>query len=231
MAIVLKGYHKDSWQIPTANAHRFWSILAARYVHFGDLWRQNYRNLQSVNWPELMKIANNSYAIINDMKGRSYGYTILEALIFLAVSGLLFAAVYPSFVGRDNKTKFSQAVRDLDTKINDIMNDTSLLVKEFQPVSAVARTIWYKVKKNETISKIAAKYGVSVSSIKKWNKLKKAYVAYGQKIKLIIAPPATAVSSCYTQAFANKIIEKKADTVRVDMAVVARLVNEKLNGK
>ena len=59
------------------------------------------------------------------MKSRFDGYTILEALIFLAVSGLLFAAIYPTFVGRDNKTKFTQSVRDLESKINDIINDVS----------------------------------------------------------------------------------------------------------
>ncbi len=59
------------------------------------------------------------------MKSRIGGYTVLEALIFLAVSGILFAVVYPTFAGRDNKTKFSQSVRDLESKINDVSNDVT----------------------------------------------------------------------------------------------------------
>lgn len=59
------------------------------------------------------------------MKSRMGGYTVLEALIFLAVSGILFAVVYPTFAGRDNKTKFSQSVRDLESKINDVGNDVT----------------------------------------------------------------------------------------------------------
>jgi type II secretory pathway pseudopilin PulG len=59
------------------------------------------------------------------MKTRSEGYTILEALIFLAVSGILFAVIYPTFIGRDNTEKFSQSVRDLESKINDTANDVS----------------------------------------------------------------------------------------------------------
>jgi type II secretory pathway pseudopilin PulG len=59
------------------------------------------------------------------MKSRNGGYTILEALIFLTVSGLLFALVYPSFASRDNSNKFSQSVNDMANKINDVINDVS----------------------------------------------------------------------------------------------------------
>ncbi|MES2622039.1 MAG: transglycosylase SLT domain-containing protein [Bacteroidota bacterium] len=107
-----------------------------------------------------------------------------------------------------------------EARKSDIMNDTSLLVKEYLPVAMTSKTIYYKVKKNETISKVASKHGVSVSNIKKWNRLKNSSVYYGQKLKLIISSPAQAVSSSYAQAFANKIIEKPTDSVVINLAVV-----------
>ena len=59
------------------------------------------------------------------MMRRSAGYTILEAMIFLAVSGALFALVIPSYSSRQDKVRFTQGVRDLDSKINDVINDVS----------------------------------------------------------------------------------------------------------
>lgn len=96
----------------------------------------------------------------------------------------------------------------------EIMNDTSLFVQNFQPVvSSAPRTIWYKVKKNETIQKVASKYSVSVNSIKKWNHLKSTNIYAGLKLKIVITPNNTPVSSSYAQAFSNKILEKtKADS-------------------
>lgn len=101
-----------------------------------------------------------------------------------------------------------------EAKKEDIMNDPSQYVKEYEPVSSVYKTIWYKVRKNETIGKVASKYGVSVSNIKKWNKLKKVSVYSGQRLKLVIPSPVYAVCSTYAQAFAPRIIEKAVDSVK-----------------
>jgi len=96
-----------------------------------------------------------------------------------------------------------------EARKEEIMSDPSQLVQNFEPVASVAsKTIYYKVKKNESINKVAAKYGVSVSSIKKWNRLKNAYVYSGQKLKIVVPAPSSTVSSTYAQAFSNKVIEK-----------------------
>ncbi len=73
------------------------------------------------------------------MKTQNSGYTVLEALIFLAVSGLLFAAIYPTFVGRDNKIKFSNSVRELEAQLNDVINDVSTGV--YPPNQSICRII------------------------------------------------------------------------------------------
>lgn len=40
------------------------------------------------------------------------------------------------------------------------------------------------VKRGETLSKIASKYGVGIADIKKWNKLKNNTIARGKKLKI-----------------------------------------------
>lgn len=104
-----------------------------------------------------------------------------------------------------------------EARKDEIMNDSSVLVVNMDAVASVApKTVIHKVRKNESISKIATKYGVSTASIKKWNRLKNSYVYEGQKLKITITPKAPPVSEAYTQAFANKIIEKPVvmDTIR-----------------
>ncbi len=109
-----------------------------------------------------------------------------------------------------------------EARKEEIMNDPSQLIQNVEPVVSLAsKTIYYKVKKNETISKVAAKYGVSTSNIKKWNKLKNSYLYTGQKLKLVIAAPSTTVSPTYAQAFSNKLIEKPAATDTTKAAIVA----------
>ncbi len=55
----------------------------------------------------------------------SRGYTIVEVLIFLAVSGALLASALSLFGGQQRRTQFTQAVRELDSQIQDIINDVS----------------------------------------------------------------------------------------------------------
>jgi len=47
------------------------------------------------------------------------------------------------------------------------------------------KTSYYKVKRGDNLGSIATKYGVSVSEIKKWNRLKSNAVASGKSLKII----------------------------------------------
>jgi type II secretory pathway pseudopilin PulG len=51
------------------------------------------------------------------------GYTIVEALIFLAISSALAVAILGGMSGQQRRTEFSQATREAESRINDIMND------------------------------------------------------------------------------------------------------------
>ncbi len=53
------------------------------------------------------------------------GYTIVEVLIFLAVSGAMFFAALGFIGGQQNKAQFLNAVRDFESKLGDIANDVT----------------------------------------------------------------------------------------------------------
>jgi membrane-bound lytic murein transglycosylase D len=103
-----------------------------------------------------------------------------------------------------------------------IMIDSSLLQPNTEDLIAAApKLLYHKVKQNESISRIAVKYGVTSASIKKWNGLKNYYIYPGQKLKIYTAPAEATTAPGYAQVFAPKPIEKaKVDTNNSDDNVV-----------
>lgn len=51
------------------------------------------------------------------------GFTVVETLIFLAVSALLFASAMTLVVGRQGKLQFTNAVREFEAQLTDVAND------------------------------------------------------------------------------------------------------------
>jgi type II secretory pathway pseudopilin PulG len=56
---------------------------------------------------------------------RVEGYTIVETLIFLAVSAAMFVSVMVLVSGQQQRTEFTQAVRTFEATMQDIANDVS----------------------------------------------------------------------------------------------------------
>jgi type II secretory pathway pseudopilin PulG len=52
-------------------------------------------------------------------------YTIIETMIFLAVSAFLFMMVVITFSGQQGKTQFDQSVKDFESRLLDMANDVS----------------------------------------------------------------------------------------------------------
>lgn len=56
-------------------------------------------------------------------RGAPLGYTIVEVMVFLAVTSALFVMVAVTFQGRQARTEFFAATRDMETAIADVIND------------------------------------------------------------------------------------------------------------
>lgn len=100
-----------------------------------------------------------------------------------------------------------------EAKKEEIMNDTSLVVQNYQPpVEQKTRVFYYKVKAKETLGYIAAKFRVSVAAIKQTNKLKNNVLYTGQQLKIVRYSQIPAEEPKYTQVFAVKPIGKSDPT-------------------
>jgi len=75
-------------------------------------------------------------------------------------------------------------------KADELINNRRNEIEAFRSTSSsnlgTSKNVTYhKVKKGETLSGIAAKYGVSVSNLKKWNNIKGSKITIGQRLKII----------------------------------------------
>lgn len=53
------------------------------------------------------------------------GYTIVEVMTFLAITGLLFISAATAVGGQQRNVQYSQSVRDFESQIQDVINDVS----------------------------------------------------------------------------------------------------------
>ena len=59
------------------------------------------------------------------ISGKKDGYTIVEVMIFMAVTSALFVAIIATFSGRQARAEFSIATREIESRLQDIANDVS----------------------------------------------------------------------------------------------------------
>ncbi|MBL0309336.1 MAG: transglycosylase SLT domain-containing protein [Bacteroidetes bacterium] len=115
-----------------------------------------------------------------------------------------------------------------EAKETEIMVDSALIIKEIQPVFSMGRTVYHKVKSGESLGKIAAKYGVSASTIKRDNRLKSSAVYNGQKLKIVIQAAVTE-SPNYARAFAPKVIERPSEILMSDSIQAAIMTADSID--
>ena len=53
------------------------------------------------------------------------GFTIVEIMIFLAISGIMLVSALLLVNGQQNRTEFSTSVRDIESQLRDVINDVS----------------------------------------------------------------------------------------------------------
>src|SRR5581483_5995816 len=58
-------------------------------------------------------------------KRRAAGYTIVETMLFLLVSAAILASAIALVQSQQSKTQFSQSVRDLNSKLQNYINDVN----------------------------------------------------------------------------------------------------------
>ena len=86
----------------------------------------------------------------------------------------------------------------------------------------VSKTKFYKVKRGDNLSEIADRYDVSVSDIKKWNKLKSNKAPLGRKLKIITNERIAArVKKPQADSTAVASVSKSTATVTTTLAQVA----------
>ena len=66
-----------------------------------------------------------AYGILEPMRGgkKARGFTIIETLIVLAVTGGLFVAVALTLSGRQNRTEFEQSIQEIKSQIEQTINE------------------------------------------------------------------------------------------------------------
>lgn len=65
-------------------------------------------------------------------KSISAGFTIVETMIFLAISSVLLVSALYLVNGQQNSTEFSTAVRDIESQLRDVINDVSTGVYSYR---------------------------------------------------------------------------------------------------
>jgi membrane-bound lytic murein transglycosylase D len=75
-------------------------------------------------------------------------------------------------------------------KADELVNNRRSEIEILQAAATVTpggsgRVIYYKVKSGQTLSDVAAKYGISVAKLKKWNGIHGSRIRKGQQLKII----------------------------------------------
>jgi prepilin-type N-terminal cleavage/methylation domain-containing protein len=63
--------------------------------------------------------------ISTSVTARQAGFTIVEVLIVLAVTGILFVSAITIFSGKQGKTEFNQSINDIQNQLNQTINEVA----------------------------------------------------------------------------------------------------------
>jgi membrane-bound lytic murein transglycosylase D len=86
--------------------------------------------------------------------------------------------------------------------------------------SSGTKTIVHRVRSRETLVKIANRYGVTVSELKNWNRLRSNAVRKGQRIRIYVAVPSSSFSDSKQQASSQSWQSKVNDSENQDRVEV-----------
>ena len=72
-----------------------------------------------------------------------------------------------------------------DSLINNRRSEIEVPQQLAMSPGSSGRVIYHKVKRGETLGEIAARYGVALTKLKKWNNISKSTIGIGQRLKII----------------------------------------------
>ena len=124
------------------------------------------------------------------------------------------------FVSNEDKI-YAYVQRDLDFREKPFQVQKAIVLNDTLNYSTqrvtLPRTKYYTVKRGDNLSEIATKYSVTVSDIKKWNRLKGSTVARGKSLKIITNE--SVVQTVKKESKTNDVpVDIKADTISTSVA-------------
>ncbi|SHG00399.1 membrane-bound lytic murein transglycosylase D [Flavobacterium segetis] len=96
-----------------------------------------------------------------------------KAAIFASNESQIYAYTEYELNQREKPFESARAIAAKDTASFSLQNNKS------------SKTSYYKVRKGDNLSAIAAKYDVTTAQIKKWNAIKGSAIAYGKTLKIV----------------------------------------------
>ncbi|MEO6167184.1 MAG: LysM peptidoglycan-binding domain-containing protein [Chitinophagales bacterium] len=89
----------------------------------------------------------------------------------------------------------------------------------YYPGNSAGGTVYYTVRQGDNLGKIAQKYHVSVTQLKKWNRLHSTTIHAGQKLK--ISTPQSSSPNSSTAAVTKKSLPAPSESGKADSTIVA----------
>ena len=191
-AIARSGGVKNFWAIknylPAETRSYVPTFLAVVYaMHY----HKDYKLISAEPKRELYAV--DTVIVSNRVTLRHIAQTLgmsLDELQFLNPS--LKAGIVPALVSGFPLNIPVNYFATFESRKEQVMNDPELMAQNTlndgyanPAMIRVAKYIYYKVRKNETLAGIAARYGVGLAELREWNRMKNNYVAKGQNLKIL----------------------------------------------
>jgi peptidoglycan lytic transglycosylase D len=97
------------------------------------------------------------------------------------------------------------------------VKDSTAIASADSVITSRSRTKYHTVRRGDNLSEIASKYGVSISEIKRWNKLRSNSAPLGRKLKIVVSENASIAANAKrsTPLKEEKATSKEAKTTEV----------------
>lgn len=117
-------------------------------------------------------------------------------------------------------------IKNVPVSVESIKEEVVLADNTSTKVGNELKNVYYKIKKGDSLSEIADRFGISVNQLKQWNNLKSNRIDKGKSLivkKESIPVIAEKVGNSKTQ-------ESKNDSTKVQSGIISAYLNNQLKG-